>query len=100
LAVTLQIDTDLRIAHQPPEQIIRGGSDGIIAAETRIERLFCCLSHRLPPRIGTEHFSVLGVPGVISGKFSARNSVTKSPSVARCDDIQKTRCCAVCDCTR
>src|SRR5712691_236321 len=59
-AVALPIDTDLRIARQPPEQIIRGGRDGIIAAETRIERLFCCLRHRLPPYVGAEHF--FGLP--------------------------------------
>jgi len=59
VAVALPIDTDLRIARQPLEQIIRDGSDGIIAAETRIERLFCDFRHGLPPYVGTTHFSVL-----------------------------------------
>jgi hypothetical protein len=42
----------------------------------------------------------IGVPGVISGKFSVRKRATKSLSVTRHNYIKKTRRCAVCDFTR
>jgi hypothetical protein len=44
---------------------------------------------KYPERIRAHQLVQIGVPGVISGKFSVRKIATKSTSVARRDYIQK-----------
>src|SRR4029453_13983562 len=64
-AVTAPIDPELGIGRHPPEQIIRRGSDGIIAAETLIERLCYSFSHGRPPRVRAKALLRIGTTGAI-----------------------------------